>query len=111
MRDQSLSGFFISEAIEYRVKRLQWISGEIHLGYKSRQDACAEQRKVNMGRTPCVIVIAPGIWTGFYRLKEVSALIVRKQAASTGEIWILEAHRVHLPYAGSGLQRLPATPQ
>src|SRR4029077_991690 len=59
--NHAFARFFIGDAVEYGIERKQGITGEIHLRNEARRESRAEKRKMNVGRSPSIVVIAPGI--------------------------------------------------
>src|SRR5271170_1418873 len=60
--DQSVAGFFIRRAVKYWIKRHQRITGKVHLRHQTRGKRWSKNRKVNVRRSPSVVMIAPGIF-------------------------------------------------
>ena len=77
-----------ANAVEDGVEGLQRVAGKIHLRDQARENARAEQRKMNVRRTPRVGVIDPRIRARLDGLDEIAPLIVGEQAACAGEVGI-----------------------
>ena len=88
LRDHAIARPLIGNRIEDRVERKQRVARKIHLGDQTRNEGVPEQREMDVGRAPSVIVIAPGIGTGFHRDELVIAGLVGLGAAGAGEVRI-----------------------
>jgi len=86
--DEAVAGVFVGGAIENGVVGKKGIAGEIHLGYQARGEGGAENGKVNVGGTPGVVVIAPGIFAGLDGDETVAALVVGEGVAAAGEVGV-----------------------
>src|SRR5215471_3483121 len=62
--DKAVARLFVSGAVEDRVEGNQRITGEIHLGDQSRSKCRSVKGKMNVCRTPSVVVICPRIFPG-----------------------------------------------
>src|SRR3984893_7622533 len=62
--DQALPGRGVWDGVENRVEGEQRVAGEVHLRDEPRQKARPKKGKMNVGRAPGVVVIAPGIGAG-----------------------------------------------
>src|SRR5580704_5233445 len=59
--DEPLPGLLVRHRVEDGVQRQQRVAGEVHLGDQPLGERAAEQREVNVGRTPGVVVVAPRV--------------------------------------------------
>src|SRR4029434_2222822 len=59
-----------------------------HLRCQSAQQTNAKQRKMNVRRPPCIVMISPGIGSGLDGSKRVSAFRVGNHPSATVKVWI-----------------------
>jgi hypothetical protein len=87
LRNQSVAGSFIG-ALKDGVVGEQRIAREVHLRHQPAEDALAEERVMDMRRTPGVPVIAPRIRSRLDGKKGVAAVRVRERAPAAGEVGV-----------------------
>src|SRR5580692_4913088 len=88
LADHALSRLFIRNGLVDRIKCKQGIAGKIHLRDQARNKGPAKNREVNVGWTPRVEVIEPGISARLDRDKTICAVLVGKGATGAGKIGI-----------------------
>ena len=97
----------LRRALENRVERQQRVAREVHLRDEARAEMVAEQREVNMVRTPRVRVIAPRIRARLDRQKAIAAFVVGDAAACAEEVRVerrvVLVGLVHIAAGGIGL--------
>src|SRR5580704_3710517 len=106
--DHPLAGALVSHRVEDRVIREERVAREVHLGHEPLGERAAEQREVDMGRPPGVVVIAPRVRPGPDRRERVAALVVGDAPSGPGEVRI-ERRRPPIPpvHVSPGGVRLP----
>src|SRR5687768_3294940 len=57
LRDEALARRLVRDRVEDRIEGKKRVSREIHLGDETRQERVAEQREMDMGRTPGVVMV------------------------------------------------------
>src|SRR5450830_1092753 len=85
-RNQAFTRSDVGHTLEDRIKVEQGIVGEIHLRHQTLGIDIAEHRKVNMRRTPGLVMITPGIRARFDGHKTVTAIVVGEHLAEASEI-------------------------
>src|SRR5258708_6890177 len=76
MRNQAAARFFVGGAVEYWIKREQSIAGKVHLRDEARREGWSENRKMDMGGPPGIVVIAPGIPPGTHGTEAIAPFTV-----------------------------------
>src|SRR5436305_722061 len=61
--DHALARLLVTDRVEDRVVREERIARKVHLGDEPLREGAAEQREVDVGGTPGVVVVAPRIRT------------------------------------------------
>src|SRR5579883_1565567 len=79
-RDQPLPGFLIGDGLK------NGIDGKIHLGDQARDKRVPEYRKMDVGRTPSVVMIEPGIRARLDGDEAIGAVLIGQGAAGATEI-------------------------
>jgi len=87
-RDKAIDRIRIRNRIDDRARLDQRIAFKIHLRNQALYEARSENREMDMGRTPAIDVVAPGIGPGLHRSEKVSSFGVRKRAPAATEIRI-----------------------
>src|SRR6185503_9549341 len=87
-RHHAVANTGITNRVENRVERLQWIAGKVHLRDEPREKAGADDREVNVRRTPGVVMIAPRVMSWLDRHEPIAALFVGKGPAGSREVRI-----------------------
>src|SRR5580692_8316726 len=72
LRNKAVPCFFIVGAVEDWIKGNQRVTLEIHLRHQPRGKGRTEQRKMNMGWPPGIVVISPGIFARTNRHESVA---------------------------------------
>ena len=78
----------MSDAVVDRIRSEKRVAGKVHLRDQTGRERGTEQGEMNVGRTPCVVVIAPGVATGPDRDEAVMAIGVGQGVTTTGEVGI-----------------------
>jgi hypothetical protein len=86
--NQQLAGFRVSDGVEDRVVREQWVSREVHLRDEPLREGAAEDGEVDVRRPPGVRVVLPRIGAGLHRHEAVAALVVGECPPRAGEVRI-----------------------
>src|ERR1700685_2425703 len=87
-RNQPLPGLFNGYLLINRVVGQKWVAGEIHLSDQARNECGSEERKMNVRRTPCIVVVFPRVRTGFDGNKLIAAGGIGQGSSRTTEIRI-----------------------
>ena len=95
-RDQTLPRLFIRNRLQNGIIRKERIAGKIHLRNQSRDECRPKQRKVDMRRAPCIVVIAPRIGARLNGYKAVGSVLARQRPARPGKVRI-ERRRMVVP--------------
>jgi hypothetical protein len=66
----------------------EWIARKVHLGNKPRDEGRPKQRKVDVRRAPCIVVITPRIGARFNGHKTVESVVVGQSSSRAGEVRI-----------------------
>src|SRR5580704_3632023 len=74
LRNEPVPRFFIVRAVKDWIKGNQRIALEIHLCHKPRREGRAEQRKMNVRRSPGIVVITPWIFARPNRDKAIAPI-------------------------------------
>ena len=79
-----------SSAVQLKIgsNGMQRIAGKVHLRYQARGECRTEERKMNVRRSPGVVVIGPGICSRTNGDEAVAAFGVGDGLSASGEIWI-----------------------
>lgn len=105
--NEAVTRCFIGGAVEDGIEREKRIAGEVHLRDKTGGKCGTEDGKVNVGGSPGVVVIAPGVGTRADGDEVVAALLISERVAATGEVGIERSvvliHAVLIPAGGVGL--------
>ncbi len=107
---QTGAGSGVGDRAEDRVVGEERVAGEVHLGDQPLGERRAEEREVDMGRAPGVVVIAPRVGAGLDGGERVAALVVGQTAADAGEVGVQRGRvliaLVGVPAGGVGLPDL-----
>src|SRR5215510_10605810 len=87
-RDQTFARGIVRDAVDDGVKGNQRIFGEVHLGDQATDQRGTKQREMNVGRTPRVVMVAPGVCAGLDRQETVIAFGIGEDASRTKKIGI-----------------------
>src|SRR5690606_24165294 len=85
-RGQHLHGFRIVQRARDRAQRDQRIALEIHLGDQALRETAAEDREVDVRRTPVVRTIRPRIRTRLNGAEPVAAFLVGDRTAAAAKV-------------------------
>ena len=119
-RDQPLSGLFIGYRLKNRVMCQQRVARKIHLCDQAGRECASEQRKMNVGRSPGIVVVIPWVRAGFDRHKLIAAVGIGQGSSRPCEIWIergevfvlfmaITSGSIGLPDFQQGVRNWPAT--
>src|ERR1700756_1839114 len=87
-RNEALACLLIRGAVVDRIRREKWVAGKVHLRDQAGGERGTEEGEMNVGRAPCVVVIAPGIAARLHRDEAVMAIGVGQGVTTTGEVGI-----------------------
>src|SRR5580704_12615392 len=87
-RNESVARLLIFRAIENGIEGNQRIARKIHLRHKARRERWTKKRKMNMCRTPRIVMISPRVFPGSDCLELVAAFRIRQRMPATCEIRI-----------------------
>src|SRR5579864_4124793 len=66
-RNEPLARLLIRRAVINRIRSEKRVAGKVHLRDQTGCERRTEEGEMNVGRAPCVVVIAPGVATGLDR--------------------------------------------
>src|SRR3974390_2652522 len=95
-RDHPLARLRVADRVEDRVVGEERVAREVHLGHQALGEGPAEQREVDVGGPPGVVVVAPGIRPRLDRRELVAALVVGDAPPGPAEVGI-ERRRPAVP--------------
>src|SRR5690554_3400601 len=83
--DHGLDGVAILDGIDDGALRNQRVAFEVHLGDQAGGDRQSHHRDVNVGRTPAIHIVGPGVRTRLDGAETVPALLIGQTAAHATE--------------------------
>src|SRR5439155_26155655 len=86
--DQKLSCLLGWYAAEDGIEGEQRVVGKVHLRHQTRERRRAEQREMDVGRSPGVRVIEPGIGSRTNRQEAIDAILIGQTATHAQEVGI-----------------------
>jgi len=108
--DEPAAAVFVGDAIVNRVEREQGVARKIHLGDQPLEKVEAEDRKMDMGRSPGVVMVAPGVSAWANGGEAVLAILIGQTAAGPAKVGVerrvVLIDPVEVAAAGVGLPNL-----
>src|SRR5919106_2279199 len=88
LRDQALAVPPVGHRVEDRVLEEERVAREVHLRDEPRRESRAEQRDVDVRRSPCVGMVLPRIRSRLDRDEAVASVVVGDAAAGAAEVGV-----------------------
>src|SRR6266566_4400603 len=86
--DQALACRFCRHRVHDWIKRVERVIGEVHLCHQARQHRWSENREMDVGRTPCIGMVQPGVCSWTNRQETVDPVFISQTATHSQEIGI-----------------------
>src|SRR5579864_2438406 len=86
--DQALSGARIWNGLKDGIKGKERVTRKVHLCDQARSKGISKKRKMNVGRTPCILMVLPGIGARFDGNEAIAPTLISKGAAGAGKVRI-----------------------
>src|SRR5271154_5129619 len=86
--DQPLPGWFVGYRLKDGIICQERVAGKIHLCDQAGGECASEERKMDVGWTPGIVVVVPRVGAGLDRHKPITAVGIGQGSSGPGEIWI-----------------------